>query len=81
MIDIKDFKRALKNNIVEFSFTKKDGTTREAKGTLLESYITVSSTSTNTRKKPEGIVAYWDLDKEGWRSFKQENLISYKISE
>lgn len=80
MIDIKDFKEALHNNVVEFSFTKKDGSTREARGTLLENFITTTSTSTNSKKKPANIIAYWDLDKEGWRSFKEENLISYNIS-
>ena len=79
MNNINDFKKALHEGIVNFTYIKKDGSTREAKGTLQEKFITVTSTGTNTRPKPDNIVAYWDLDKNAWRSFITDNLQKFEI--
>lgn len=79
MNNINDFKKALHEGIVNFTYIKKDGSTREAKGTLQQKFITVSSSITNTRSKPDNIIAYWDLDKNGWRSFITDNLQKFEI--
>lgn len=61
----------LKEGIVTFSYWKNDGSIREAKGTLNALLIPAD-------KKPKGsvlatphyeAVAYFDLDKQEWRSF------------
>lgn len=71
---ISEFKTALRNNLVKFSFTKKDGTLREAVGTLSMSYIqktdpqavpnSFSSSSPNT-----DMIRYYDIERRNWRSF------------
>ena len=35
--------------------------------------------STNIRKDNDAVIAVWDLDKVGWRSFRLDSLKSYSI--
>lgn len=76
-MNIKEFKESLRNGVVEFSYEKKDGTIREAKGTLnSEVYGEENKPKGTGFEVPENIVKYYDLDKEGWRSFNFDKLIS-----
>lgn len=79
--DIKDFKNALKNGVVYFEYVKKDGTIREAKGTTNVDLIPESANSTSTRKYTpnENVTKYYDLEKEGWRSFNNESFRSFTL--
>ena len=73
-----DFTQLLRENFeTKFKFTKKDGTEREARGTLNFDMIPAESTpkGTQTWKDPEDIIKYWDLDKEAWRSFRWEQFV------
>ena len=63
-------KSQLNKGGVAFKFMKKDGTVREAIGTLLNVSIKGSG-----RPTPLNLLAYFDTDKESFRSFKIENLI------
>ena len=74
----KEFTQTLRENFeTKFKFTKKDGTEREARGTLNFNMIPEESTpkGTQTWEDPEDIVKYWDLDKEAWRSFRWEQFV------
>jgi hypothetical protein len=31
------------------------------------------------RKAPEGVTAVWDLENKDWRSFKNDNVISWRL--
>lgn len=67
----------MKNNIVSFTFRKKDGTIRHATGTrnlslVRAAYGIVVPTPTHA-EQPN---SYYDLDKEGWRSYVPENVLS-----
>ncbi len=64
----------MQNEVVEFSYSKKDGTTRKAVGTLLESHITYKSKGTG-RPTPNHLVKYWDVEKGGYRAFIKSNII------
>lgn len=76
-MNIKEFKESLRNGVVEFSYEKKDGTIREAKGTLnSEVYGKEHEPKGTGFEVPENIIKYYDLDKEGWRSFDFNKLIS-----
>ena len=72
---ISEFKTALCNNLVKFSFTKKDGTLREAVGTLNMSYIQKTDpqavpNSLGYSSSPEtDMVRYYDIERRNWRSF------------
>ena len=67
----------LKNNIVIFTFRKKDGTIRKAKGTrnlvLASSALGYNVRVPNGEEQPN---SYYDIDKDGWRSYIPANVIS-----
>lgn len=70
----------LNRNIVHFTYTKKNGETRHARGTksskiITEKYGEDKLPSGNGAPK-EGVIAYFDLDKEAWRSFQVGSLVS-----
>jgi hypothetical protein len=67
----------LKNNVVQVVFTKTDGSVREMKCTLQEQFVEVYEKKTD-KVKPENdnIVSVWDLDNNGWRSFKVDSVQS-----
>lgn len=67
----------LKREEVEVTFTKVDGSERVMRATLMESklpkidYVEKSS----TKPKNTSVISVWDLDNEGWRSFRVANVI------
>lgn len=64
---------------VRFLFKKKDGTLREAYGTMKHDVIPqILGTG---RPLNFDLQLYFDLDKMSWRSFKKANLVSYEICE
>lgn len=77
---ISEFKTALNNGVVKFSFNKKDGTIREAIGTTKLGYIGAidqNALSNGTGRKVQratDIICYYDLDKQGWRSFRESQF-------
>lgn len=80
MEKIREFKQKLLEGEVTFSFKKKDGTIREARGTLKADLFpnvktTESKEPTKKRAVAEDIICYYDLDKTGWRSFRFDQLI------
>ena len=66
---------------VRFRFIKKDGTTREAEGTLVREKMDLGDgtlwepVGKGLPEKPE-YVRYWDLQSMGWRQFNVFNLIA-----
>ncbi len=58
--------------VVRFRFTKIDGTTREAVGTLHPDKM--PPTKGTTRKMPETVQIYYDVEKGAYRSYKLANL-------
>lgn len=67
----------LKSNIVLFTFRKKDGTIRKARGTrnlvLASSALGYNVRVPNGEEQPN---SYYDIDKDGWRSYIPSNVIS-----
>ena len=84
MNDINEFKRALRNGIVEFTYEKKNGDKRKAIGTMkpdiLAAVITESKKDDGKpkRKLPSTSIFYYDCEKKAFRSFIISNLISFK---
>ena len=60
------------------TFTKVDGSERVMRCTLNEAMLPPAepTESTAERKVNPNVVAVWDLDKEGWRSFKVDSVKS-----
>ena len=75
----KDLKQELRKREVKFSYWKKDGSVREARGTLnSEIYGKDNEPSGSGQVVPENQVRYFDIGAQGWRSFLAENLIGWE---
>ena len=77
----------LAKGLLEFSYIKDDGTLRHARGTLCDGVSNrfdewkrkqaekPKDKKAKAKNKPREIITYWDLDKEGFRSFRADRLI------
>lgn len=80
---VEELKNKLQEGILVFSYIKKNGETRLARGTSSKEYIE-SKTSyrfpeeSKSRVKKENLITYFDLDKNEWRSFNYEQFESAK---
>ena len=80
----------LAKGLLEFSYMKDDGTLRHARGTLCDGVSDrfdewkrkqaekPKDKKAESKTKPREIITYWDLDKEGFRSFRADRLIEFK---
>jgi len=68
----KRMRRELRDNIITFKFRKKNGELRTAHGTLHPDYLPALKGGS---PRPEKQMVYYDLDKEGWRSFRSYSFI------
>lgn len=68
----------LKTNIVAVTFTKKNGDTREMVCTLIPEFL---PEVTGTSQGYEGVTTVYDLEVQGWRSFRDDSVISYEVLE
>ena len=66
----------LKTNIVAFTFRKKDGSIRKARGTRNLRIAAACGCNVPTPTHDEQPNSYYDIDKEGWRSYIPSNVIS-----
>ena len=75
---VQELRNALNKGMVSFSYEKANGERREAHGTRnpqgLEYVGGTLPKGTGTEKT--GVIAYWDLDAEGWRSCKEDKIIA-----
>lgn len=74
MIEALQFR--LMNGTAHFLYRKKDGSIREAFGTLLERVTERNINGRGTPRKYYGCQAYFDIEEQAWRSFRYENLIT-----
>ena len=72
----------LKNDVLEVVFIKTDGSVREMRCTLHEKVVEAYEKKTD-KVKPENdsVVSVWDLDNNGWRSFKIDSIQSISVVE
>lgn len=69
---------SLRDGIVRLSFVKvKDGQVRNMRATLNEKFIPDAQKPTTEVKKNEETVRVYDLDVEGWRSFRLNSLQTF----
>ena len=57
-------------------YTKKDGTLREAWGTLNRELVEKHINGNGVSRECYATTAYFDTEKGGWRSFRWENLVA-----
>ena len=73
---INNLKSEMRKGVVEFCYTKKDGSTRIAKGTLNFEIMGEENTpKSGIEYDSETTTRYFDVNSEGWRSFKNDNFI------
>ena len=83
-MNIPDLKKALYEGIVIFQFVKKDGTLRMARGTTSPDLVPTDDTPKGKRTPEQQAlyerqtVAFYDIDKKGWRCMRIDTLWSYK---
>lgn len=77
-----EMSEVLKNNVCVVSFEKVDGEFRKMKCTLMESYLPKSESSKGTpRIFPDDVLPVWDIEKEAWRSFRVDKVLSFYTGE
>ena len=69
----------LRNYIVEVTFQKVDGSPRVMRCTLQPSYLPPSylkeqEKENSFHKENPNVIAAWDVDKGGWRSFRVDSV-------
>ena len=75
--NLTEFSNMLREGIVDFEFVKKDGSVRQAKGTLLAEHLPAPKSDSNStpRKQNENVMVYFDMEKKAFRSFVKESFV------
>lgn len=77
-------KRALYERVLEVTFTKKDGTERVMKCTLRPDLLppqTDLEEQVEKRQPNPDVIAVWDLEVQGWRSFRFDSILMFTYVE
>lgn len=77
--DLERLKRLLKNGVVEFSYKKKDGSLRKAKGTLKDELLPETDKGDERKRNlSKDCFYYFDLKKDDYRCFLRDNFVEIK---
>lgn len=75
----------LRDNVATITFTKVDGSERVMRCTLLSQYMPSSATNNGEvileqpRRANSNNVSVWDIDANGWRSFRVSSIKNVSI--
>ena len=75
----------LTNTICDVTFTKTDGTIRNMAATLMAEHLPIirvddpTQHSISKREENPKILAVWDMDKNDWRSFRLNTIVSVSV--
>jgi hypothetical protein len=79
MFSKQEYQEALFGGVFNVTFTKADGTTRQMLCTLREEFLPeVNPDNASSRKENDDVVNVWDVEKDGWRSFRIDSVISFE---
>ena len=74
---VENLKKSLKEGVVTFQFKKKDGSIRTATGTTNKGTLEyVYNFKGGDGPSRYGYTSYWDVEKEDWRCFNENELIA-----
>lgn len=81
MMNRAELKNTLQNDIATVTFEKADGTLREMRCTLQSSFLPTQVLKEDKKEKTENenILAVWDIDNGGWRSFRMDSIKSIVV--
>ena len=76
MINKQELTTQLRESIKTITFTKVDGTERVMKCTLMDKHLPEQTDVEEhiSRKKNDDVCVVWDIEKEGWRSFRIDSI-------
>ena len=78
MDKIEQLKEMMRHNVVSFKYQKKNGEIREAHGTLnLDNVPEMDQPKGTGTGSTEEYTKYYDVDKEGWRCFQNDQFIGF----
>jgi len=72
---IRNLKEKMSNGVAHFQFLKKDGSIREAWGTLNSSLTKKYINGRGESRELYATSAYFDIEKAEWRSFRWESIV------
>jgi hypothetical protein len=75
-MDINELRKLLSTDVVTVVFTKKDGSNREMICTTIPDYLPESTSSNISTAPSDSVVTVWDLEQNGWRSFRFDSVKS-----
>ena len=79
MLSKTELKENLSKSVAKIVFNKSDGSTRIMNCTLMSNFLPQRKLDENVRHVPrrenDEVVAVWDLDNQGWRSFNVNSII------
>jgi hypothetical protein len=80
-ISATDIKKLLTENICNVEFTKVNGETRIMPCTLRNDVVPLTTVipGKESKKSNDSVMNVWCTDKNAWRSFKIQNLVSIEI--
>jgi len=70
---------ALKSSVVLVDFTKVSGERRVLKCTLKTDVIPPKKEGSTTSRISDDVIAAWDIDNNGWRSFRIDSVNSFSV--
>lgn len=73
---VAELKKRMQTSVVEFFFIKKStGELRHAYGTTMSSLASTHINGRGISRESVNTVAFWDVEKGSWRSFRYEMLV------
>jgi hypothetical protein len=83
MMNKYELKQQLQGSVVSVVFTKADGTERTMRCTLLAEYLPAAEgaqlLTEGTRKENDDVLSVWDIENDGWRSFRLDSIKSVAV--
>lgn len=70
---------SLSKGLVHITFTKVDGTVREIIATKNFDIIPSDRVPSGTGTLKSGVISVYDVENDGWRSFRPEYLIKWSV--
>ena len=78
----RNYQHLLRGNIVEVTFTKKStGETRVMRCTLNAQHLPEQTQSSRIKEFNPEVMSVFDLDKQDWRSFRIDSIVSVAVLE
>ena len=71
----------LKKNVMKVTFTKVNGDERVMRCTLHDSVLPEQHIIGIKKKENQETLSVWDLDNDGWRSFRLDSIKEMKVIE